>query len=80
MPRKPIEDVTDRQVEVIRAIDRFVGQNGFPPSMKELAAILSIAPASVHERVVHLVNKGYLAKAPGKARSLVVKKRPSGSE
>ena len=75
MSRKPIQEVTQRQQEVIVAIDLFVKEKGFSPSIKELASILNISPASVHERIVHLVNKGYLSRSPGKASSLVVNRR-----
>ena len=79
MPRKPIETATERQAEVVEAIDSYAEQNGYPPTVKELAELLGISTTSAHERIAHLVQKGYLAKVPGKARSLVVKKRPSNS-
>jgi repressor LexA len=74
MPRKPISMITERQKETLVAIEHFIGQRGYPPTVQELAEVLNISAPSVHENVNQLVRKGYLSKDPGKARSLVVKK------
>ena len=60
----------------MKEIQRFLQQRGFPPAIKELADILGISPASVHDQVNQLVRKGYLRREPRKARGLVVVREP----
>jgi repressor LexA len=72
---KPKIEITSPQRRTLQEIDLFARRNGFAPTIQELAARLGIAPASAHEQVNQLVSKGYLRRAPGKTRSLVVARR-----
>jgi len=74
--RKATTTITDHQRRTLREIDQYVRRHGFPPSIQELADILGITPASVHDQVNQLVRKGYLQRAAGKARGLAVVRRP----
>lgn len=74
MGRKATTGITAKQKETLEAIQGWVEENGYPPSMQELAELLGISHASAHERIGHLVNKGYLSREDGKARSLSVSK------
>ncbi|HDS15139.1 MAG TPA: MarR family transcriptional regulator [Proteobacteria bacterium] len=58
--RPPVKEITDSQLNTLKAIRRFANQRGFPPTMKELADILGISHASAHGQVNQLVRKGYL--------------------
>jgi len=74
--RRPIQEITEPQLQTLKEIQRFVDQRGFPPAIKELADILGISPASAHGQVNQLVRKGYLRREPRKARGLAVIREP----
>jgi repressor LexA len=60
----------------LQRVQRFIDQRGFPPTIKELADILGISPASAHDQVNQLVRKGYLRREPRKARGLAIIREP----
>ena len=60
--RRPIKEITDPQSRTLREIHRFLQQRGFPPTMKDLAAILDIAHSSAHAQVGQLVKKGFMTR------------------
>ena len=70
--RRPVEGITDSQLNTLGEIRRFINQRGFPPTMKELADILGISHASAHDQVNQLVRKGYLKREARKARSISI--------
>jgi len=74
--RPPVKEITDSQLNTLKAIRRFTNQRGFPPTMKELADILGISHASAHGQVNQLVRKGYLRREPRKARGLAIIREP----
>jgi len=74
--RRPVEEITDTQINTLKEIRRFTNHRGFPPTMKELADILGISHASAHGQVNQLVRKGYLKREARKARSLAIVREP----
>jgi repressor LexA len=70
--RPPAPGLTPAQRRALLAVERFLATQRFPPTAQELGAGLGIAAASAHELIGQLVQKGYLAREPGKARSLRV--------
>jgi repressor LexA len=74
--RRPVEEITDTQINTLKEIRRFTNQRGFPPTMKELADILGISHASAHGQVNQLVRKGYLKREARKARGLAIVREP----
>ena len=70
--RRPIKEITDPQRRTLREIHRFLQQRGFPPTMKDLAAILDIAHSSAHAQVGQLVKKGFMTRERKKARGLAI--------
>lgn len=74
--RRPVEEITDTQINALKEIRRFTNHRGFPPTMKELADILGISHASAHGQVNQLVRKGYLKREARKARSLAIVREP----
>lgn len=63
--------LTRRQREVLDFVVRFVGENGYSPSLEEIAAAFDLSSvATVHKHVKHLVDKGYLRKAWNRSRSV----------
>lgn len=74
--RRPIQQLTEPQLRVLRAIKDGIVQRGFPPTAKELGTRLGIAPATAHEQVNQLVKKGFLHREPNKARGLSILREP----
>jgi repressor LexA len=70
--RRPDAEITDPQRKTLKEICIFIGERGFPPTMKELADILGISHSSAHDQVSQLVRKGYMNREPKKARGLVI--------
>jgi len=63
--------LTRRQREIFDYISRFVEEEGYSPSLEEIAAAFGLSSvATVHRHVQHLVEKGMLRKAWNRSRSL----------
>ncbi|MFT5695361.1 MAG: repressor LexA [Myxococcota bacterium] len=63
--------LTKRQREVFDFISEFVEEQGYSPSLEEIAAQFGLSSvATVHRHVQHLVEKGMLRKAWNRSRSL----------
>jgi repressor LexA len=63
--------LTKRQRQVFDYIAEFVEQEGYSPSLEEIAAAFELSSvATVHKHVKHLVDKGYLRKAWNRSRSV----------
>ncbi len=58
--RKPIEEITEKQKEILELIIGFVQENGYQPSRDQLAAMVGATRHAVNQRIEHLVKKGYL--------------------
>lgn len=65
--RKPIEEITDKQREVLKMIISHVRDHGFQPSRQELAAQLGTTRHAATQRVWHLRDKGFVQIEPGGA-------------
>jgi len=63
--------LTRRQREIFDFISGFVAEQGYSPSLEEIAAAFGLSSvATVHKHVKHLVDKGYLRKAWNRSRSV----------
>lgn len=63
--------LTRRQREIFDYISAFVEEEGYSPSLEEIAAHFGLSSvATVHRHVQHLVEKGMLRKAWNRSRSL----------
>lgn len=62
--RKKIEEITEKQREVLELIIRLTEQNGYQPTRDELAVIVGATRHAVTQRVWHLCRKGYLELPP----------------
>jgi repressor LexA len=60
------------QMKTFRAIKQFIEQNGYPPTVGELASSLSKTKASIHANLDSLMSKGFIRRTMGKARSLEI--------
>jgi len=65
--------ITRRQKEVLDFISSFVQRNGYSPSFEEIAHGLDLRSlATVHKHITNLQNKGLLARAHNRSRSIDV--------
>lgn len=74
--------LTRRQREIFDFISGFVEEQGYSPSLEEIASAFGLSSvATVHKHVKHLVDKGYLRKAWNRSRSVepVPPSEPEGS-
>lgn len=75
-----MKGLTHRQQEVLDFIEEYVATHGFPPSVRNIAAHLSLVSASgVHKHIKALVRKKALSKQEFTSRSLRVLKRGPAS-
>lgn len=65
--------LTDRQKEVLEYIDENLRDKGYPPSVREIASALDLrSPATVHNHLNTLEDKGYIKRDPTKPRAMEV--------
>ena len=69
--------LTPTQEETLTVIEEILKEQGYCPTMQELADKLGVAKKTAYERVNILVRKKYLKKEPGRALSLVILKNVS---
>ena len=69
MVNKIRKELTERQKKVLEALERFVLEHGYSPTVRQLGKILDIAnPSAVFKHLLTLERKGYLEKAKGEVR------------
>ncbi len=69
-------EVTESQRALLAAIEKFREREGIPPTTRELADVLGMAAASVHEQIRRLERKGFIRRRARQARSLEVVRFP----
>ena len=72
----PTGELTSVQLKTFRAIKKFLDEHGFPPTVGELADQLSRTKASTHANLDSLIQKGFIRRTVGKARSLEILRSP----
>jgi len=71
MVNKMRERLTERQERVLKAIESFILEHGYSPTIRELGSILKIAsPSAVFKHLLSLEKKGYLKRMKGEVRFL----------
>src|SRR5574344_923406 len=70
---KDIEKLTKKQGEVLDYIKKYIVNNGFPPSVREIGSALGLSsPATVHAHLKKLEEAGCIRKASQKFRTIEV--------
>ncbi len=62
--------LTNRQEAILRFINAYREENGFPPTVREIGRHFGIYPATVQDHIEALRRKGFLQKKPFQSRSL----------
>lgn len=69
--------LTARQAEVLRYIEDYISDHGFPPSGRELSQACGLgSPSGAHRMLVLLESKGYLTRKRGLSRGVSVMAQP----
>jgi repressor LexA len=69
MVNKIRKELTERQKKVLEALESFILEHGYSPTVRQLGKILGIAhPSAVFKHLLSLERKGYLERARGEAR------------
>lgn len=67
---QPTEQLTPRQLQLLRVITSSLDSRSYSPTIAELAGELRISRSTVFEHIAELRKKDLLRAAPGRARSL----------
>ena len=71
-----MEDITDRQKEILTFIQRTTEDRGFPPTVREIGEEMDIRSTNgVNDHLKALERKGFLTRGEQQSRSLVPTKR-----
>ena len=66
-----MQELTAKQKEAYDYIKRFMGSNGYAPTMLEIAGYLTVSPTVARTVYVEVLEKkGYVQRTPGKARTM----------
>jgi len=69
MVNKIQKRLTERQAKVLEAIQGFVSEHGYSPTVRQLGRLLDISnPSAVFKHIVSLERKGFLTRADGEIR------------
>jgi repressor LexA len=68
---KSFDKLSERQRNILRFIDRYIADNGFPPTIRDIGEATHIASTSVvNYNLNKLVQAGYLERAASQSRGL----------
>ena len=66
-----MENLTNRQEEILDTIKKYIADNGYPPTVREIGSILNLSsPATTHFHLDRLEKKGYIKKGKSKNRCI----------
>ena len=67
-----MKPLTDRQQAVLAFVEEFCSRQGYPPTVREVAAAFGIQPRAAADHLTALKRKGYLHREPGVSRGLTL--------
>jgi repressor LexA len=73
-----MKPLTDRQQTVLAFVEEFCSRQGYPPTVREVAAAFGIQPRAAADHLAALKRKGYLHREPGVSRGLSLALRSVG--
>jgi len=78
MTTSPDKPLTGQQQKVLAFVGEFLEENGFPPTLREIGDAIGLANVNaVRGHLSALEKKGYITKAPDRARSIQIVHPPS---
>lgn len=70
-----MNELTERQKKILDFITDYIQQNGYSPSIRDIAKHFRLSPRGAHIHVLALEKKGYIERNPKKFRSISLVKR-----
>ena len=67
-----MKPTTKRQQDILDIVKRLTEEQGFPPTVAEIAEQDSVSITAVAKHLDALEQKGYISRTPGRNRSIVV--------
>lgn len=67
-----MKEITERQKDVLNFISKFIEENEYPPTFREMCKEFNISLKGVQDHVKALEKKGYITHVPGSSRSIRV--------
>ena len=64
--------LSKKQLEVLKIISAFIQDNGYSPSLEELAILHGTARSNVYRHIQRLIDRGYIVQMPFRKRALAV--------
>jgi repressor LexA len=74
-----MKPLTDKQQAVLDFVEEFCRSQGYPPTVREVAAHFGIQPRAAADHLEALNRKGQLHREPGRSRGLVLSARLQGA-
>src|SRR5690348_9341038 len=72
--QRKMSDLTPRQMEILRLVQRFISETGMPPTRAEIARELGFrSPNAAEDHLRALARKGVIALVPGASRGIQLK-------
>ena len=66
-----MQELTERQAEILNFIKEFIVSNGYPPTVREIGKALGLSsPATIHSHLNNLAAKGFIKKDSSKNRAM----------
>ncbi len=72
-----MKTLTAKQQAVLEFVEDFFQQQGYPPTVREVAVHFGIQPRAAADHLAALKRKGYLHREPGRSRGLSLLSRAS---
>ena len=73
-----MKPLTEKQQAVLDFVEEFFARQGYPPTVREVAAYFGIQPRAAADHLEALKRKGHLRREPGLSRGLVLSLRGPG--
>jgi repressor LexA len=67
--------LTEKQHAVLAFVEDFCRRQGYPPTVREVAAHFGVQPRAAVDHLAALKRKGYLHREPGRSRGLALVSR-----
>ena len=65
-------EATERQRGILEFIILYIKENGYPPSIRDIAANFDISNKGAYDHIIALETKGYIKRDPKISRSIKV--------
>ena len=66
--------LTEKRKAVLKAIEEYINEHGFAPTVRELCSIMGIhSTSTIHEHLYKLQKEGYIEKNKTQPRTIKIK-------